>query len=121
MTADKPPAMTGRADAGSVPGEDLDSSSEIYFDQDASGDVPSVEPPTEGEKYDASKDRETVRGRLAGGLVGLLALLTVSALGGVLAGADSQSVRSILEVIVPPVVALCGSALGFYYASARDD
>jgi hypothetical protein len=119
MTADEPPAMSGRADASSEDlGEELDGSAEIYFDPDALGEAPPVEPPTEVGPYDEREDREMVRGRLAIGLISLLALLTFSALGGVLAGADAQSIRSILEVIVPPVVALCGSALGFYYASA---
>ncbi len=75
-------------------------------------------PPTEGGKYDPTRDREKVRGRVAVALVGLLAVLTIGALAGVLAGASADNIKSVLEVTVPPVVALCGSALGFYYASA---
>lgn len=119
MEPDKPSAASGASDPSpDDDGEEPDRSTEIYFDSDAAGDVLPVAPPTEGGAYDPSKDREKVRGRLAAGLVGLLAVLTVSALGGVLVGADAGDTKAVLEVTVPPVVALCGSAIGFYYASA---
>jgi len=118
MDREKPIAASGLNDpnSGEV-GQESDRSNEIYFDPDAAGDPPPVVAPEEGGPYDPSKDREKVRGRLAAGLVGLLAILTVSALGGVLAGASADDIKAILEVAVPPVVALCGSAIGFYYAS----
>jgi hypothetical protein len=79
-------------------------------------DVPSVEPL---KLFDAEPGREKVRAWLAAALVALLTAVVLAALGAVIAEVDIDNIKAILEVILPPVVALCGSALGFYYAAGR--
>jgi uncharacterized membrane protein YagU involved in acid resistance len=60
-----------------------------------------------------------VRALVAGALIALLAVLTCAALIAVIAGVASNGVRSITEIVLPPVVALCGSAIGFYFGSGH--
>lgn len=76
--------------------------------------VPQVQGPSL--TYDPARNRETVRAAAAIGLVALLGLLSCAALGAVIAGVSVDAIRSITEIVLSPVVALCGSALGFYYA-----
>ena len=66
------------------------------------------------------EQREDVRRGLAYALVALFgAVLLVSLVAVVTGWADVDDVKSILEVLVPPLVALTGSALGFYFAGER--
>lgn len=69
--------------------------------------------------FDPEPARERVRGRIASWLILLLATLSLAALGAVIGGADVDDIRGIAEIVLPPVVALCGSAMGFYYGSGR--
>lgn len=64
--------------------------------------------------------REATRRHLAMALVGLLSLIALLSLCAVLfEWTEVDSVRAILEVLFPPVVALTGSALGFYFGVER--
>ena len=66
------------------------------------------------------RHRESTRRWLAGGLVGLFATVTVLSLAAVITGwQDVDVVKSVLEVLVPPIVALTGSALGFFFGVER--
>lgn len=78
------------------------------------GDPP-VRPPELGEP----PEREKVRSRLAVCLVLLLAAVVLTSLVAVIAGVNRDDVQSISDVLLPPVVALCGTVIGFYYASSR--
>jgi hypothetical protein len=102
-----------------VPGE---SQQEVHGEEDFGGptadaDVPAVEPLEV--RFDVEPGREKVRAWLAASLVALLAIVVLSTLGAVIAGTDVGDIKAIIQVLLPPVVALCGSALGFYYASGR--
>jgi hypothetical protein len=66
--------------------------------------------------YDPSPRRESVRGWLAGGLVAIVALEVLATFAALVAGVDVADLRSLIEVLFPPSVALAGSATGFYFA-----
>jgi hypothetical protein len=85
-------------------------------------------PPAEGftplprfgtEQFDPEPGRERVRALVAGALIALLALLSSVGLVAVIAGVDGKEIRPILEMVLPPVVALCGSAIGFYFGAGQ--
>jgi hypothetical protein len=69
--------------------------------------------------FDPEPGRERVRALVAGALIALLALLSCATLIAVVAGADPDRVRPIAEIVLPPVVALCGSAIGFYFGAGQ--
>ncbi len=60
-----------------------------------------------------------MRGRLAGGLVILLAVVILIAAIAVVAGSSVKDIKSMYEVLLPPVVALTGTAMGFYFAGGQ--
>jgi hypothetical protein len=66
--------------------------------------------------YDPEPRRERVRGWLAAALVGLVAFEVVAAFLALALGAETANIRSLLEVLFAPSVALAGSATGFYFA-----
>jgi hypothetical protein len=77
-------------------------------------ELPVVEPPrTE------PPGREFTRNLLTLGLYLLLAILTIATLAATIAGVNTESLARIAEITVSPVVALCGTAFGFYYAERR--
>jgi hypothetical protein len=57
-----------------------------------------------------------MRGRLALSLVSLFALVVLASLTALWFGGDAAALKTVLEVIVPPIVALTGMALGFYFS-----
>jgi len=84
--------------------------------------LPPVSLPTiEGQRpslvgYDPEPRRELLRGVLAASLVGLIFTVVLgSFLSIALHWADAADLRQILDVLFPPVIALCGTALGFYF------
>jgi hypothetical protein len=84
---------------------------------DISGPLPKL---TE-RKYDPGKDRERVRGALAIGLLITLGMVVVAAFVAIWTGWMSEpDVKDLLTVIFGPIVALTGSALGFYFGGKVD-
>jgi hypothetical protein len=66
------------------------------------------------------RHRETTRRWLAMALVGLFSVVTLlSLMSVVFEWVEVDSVKSLLEVLIPPIVALTGSALGFYFGVER--
>src|SRR4051812_41055581 len=76
-------------------------------------------PPTRAVGKTIHERRESVRGRLAGGLTLLFAAIVLGSGVAVWTGTDVDTVKSLLEVVLPPVVALTGSAVGFYFAGEQ--
>ncbi len=75
-------------------------------------------PPVEVEGKELERRREDTRRWLAFALVATFAIVVLVALGAVVLGGTSvDDIKSILEVLIPPLVALTGSALGFYFGS----
>ena len=107
--------MSERADRADIDGTNLE---EVYFDDLLDED--DLEP-LQTLAFDPEPGREKVRAMVAGALIALLALLSCGALGAVIAGVSGEEVRAITELVLPPVVALCGSAIGFYYATGREN
>src|SRR5215213_8553461 len=56
------------------------------------------------------------RNALALGLALLLAVLTITILVAAIAGANGDRLMQISQLTITPVVALCGTAFGFYFA-----
>lgn len=106
--------MTHETQPPAEPANPTEALEELDFG--GSGDPPKVERPR---VFNPEPGREKIRGRIAIGLVILLAVVCLAGLGAVIAGKTSQEVREIMEVVLPPVVALCGSAIGFYYGQPR--
>lgn len=108
-----PPALENvEFDDGS--GEGPPPITSIEFD-DGSGETPP--PITPLRLFDAEPGRERVRAALALILVALLTVMVLMSL--VAAVIDEEAggrLKSLLDTLLPPVVALCGSAIGFYYA-----
>jgi hypothetical protein len=67
------------------------------------------------ELYDPSEDRELVRGHLARGLLWLLAFLIGGALWFI--GMGRLDGGALTQSILPSVIALAGTALGFYFGT----
>jgi len=74
-----------------------------------------VSPPIR-QPYDPSRARERVRGWVTTALLAVLGIQILGAFLALILGASADDVRSLLEVTLPPVVALAGTALGFYFA-----
>jgi hypothetical protein len=72
--------------------------------------------PTQERPYDPEPNRDKVRGYLAIALVVLLVGVLVAAWASLWSGLVTEpEVKDLLSVMLPPVVALVGSALGFYF------
>ena len=68
-------------------------------------------------RTDEDRDqRELMRGRLALVLVILFALVIASSVAALWLGEDAADLKTLLEVVLPPIVALTGMALGFYFS-----
>jgi len=77
-------------------------------------DLPSS--PPSNKPWDPEPGREKLRGYLAGGLVVLLAGVIAAAWVTLwLRIAPSSEVKDLLGIMLTPVVALVGSAVGFYF------
>jgi hypothetical protein len=86
----------------------------LDFD-DGTGDRPP--PVTPLRLFDAEPGRERVRAVVALVLVGLLTtMVLVTLIATIVDGGAGARLKSLLDTLLPPVVALCGSAIGFYYA-----
>jgi len=89
---------------------------DVATNQIEGGDVSLPEKGTKEKPYDPEPNRDKVRGYLAGGLVILLVAVIVAAwLTFIYTNETEADIKDLLGVILPPVVALVGSALGFYF------
>jgi hypothetical protein len=73
---------------------------------------------------DATWWHHFTRNALAVGLALLLAILTITITAAAIAGTDAEILSLVGQLTITPVVALCGTAFGFYFAqqaAARDD
>jgi hypothetical protein len=89
-------------------------------------DLPSSEPPPVveprtipegGGRYDPEPERERMRGYIALGLLGMLALVLLLAFISVWVGMNAEVLRTVLTIIFGPLVTLVSAATGFYYGS----
>jgi len=76
-------------------------------------------------RADIPRLREGTRGRIALILIGLLAAVVVAALGLIYLRAmgynvATAEVKEVLTTLLPPIVALVGSATGFYFGGHED-
>jgi len=91
---------------------------EVYFEDPLDPPPASPEATT---PFDPEPQREEMRGTLAAGLVALLAAISIGAVIAVAVGVNAAEIRSIVEVLIPPITTLCGSAVGFYFATSRSN
>jgi hypothetical protein len=78
-------------------------------------DIGPSEPPTLTLGDTIEGHRETTRRWLALILVIVFASAVLFSLASVVLGAPVDDVKSVLEVLIPPLVALTGSVVGFYF------
>ena len=102
--------------------EDASADEEI-LDLSAEEPAPPLGPapgPEVGAVWNPEPARERIRGAIAVGLVGLLALIAVGSI--VLLATDTLSldeVEGLLAALFAPLLALAGTALGFYFGGQR--
>jgi hypothetical protein len=68
---------------------------------------------------DPTQQRESMRGYLALAILGLFAAVILLSLIAQIAGTDQESLIRLLEIVLPPIIALAGTAVGFYFGSER--
>jgi hypothetical protein len=79
---------------------------------------PTVEPSIpEGGRFDPEPQRERIRGYVALGLLGMLALVLVLAFISMWCRMELEVLRTVLTIIFGPLVTLVSAATGFYYGS----
>jgi hypothetical protein len=83
------------------------------------GGVSPDDPPIRPPRLSEPPERERVRSRLAVCFVLLLAAVVLTLLASAIIGVNRSEVESVSNIVLPPVVALCGTIIGFYYASSR--
>ncbi len=113
------------SDAPSPPGDE-EARSEIdspradverSWEQLASEEIPEVPPEPEVTPYDPARSREVVRGLIAGGLLALIALLSVGAVVLVLLGRTIDDVAKLYGLVVTPLITLTSGIVGFYFGA----
>ena len=68
------------------------------------------------DSYDPNPKREQVRGTIAWFLLGLLSMTVVFAFTAVARNwTDYENIKDMLGILLPPIVGLVGSAIGFYF------
>jgi hypothetical protein len=70
--------------------------------------------------YDPSQDRERLRGKLAGWLLALLAVIAVGSVAALIFGEiDSPKLKDILTGVFTPLLGVFGTITGFYFGNAQ--
>ena len=88
---------------------------------DLTGDAPAPGPSGESRAlevrpYSLARQREDMRGKIAAGLVVLLAFVVAGAFGTLwVAGELTEGVKDVLTLVLGPVATLVGSATGYYF------
>jgi len=79
------------------------------------GDLPSPDL----KKFNLEEAQERTRGQIAGALVALLFVIVIFAFMTVWAKFAMDDLKVVLELIVGPVIALVGTATGFYFGGKK--
>jgi hypothetical protein len=70
--------------------------------------------------YDPSQDRERLRGKLAGWLLALLAVIAIGAVAALIfSQIDSVKLKDILTGVFTPLLGVFGTITGFYFGNAQ--
>jgi hypothetical protein len=78
--------------------------------------LPHTLPRTATQPYDLVRDQERTRGRIASGLVGLLAVMVLfSFLTVWFSTVEPSDLKELLSALLSPIAVLAGSATGFYF------
>jgi hypothetical protein len=89
-----------------------------YAEERASETSAAFTPPTVRDPIEGR--REWVRSALAGALILLLFFVVVITFVGALASADPMSnLRSVLEIVLAPIIGLVGAVTGFYFGEKK--
>jgi hypothetical protein len=85
---------------------------------DLEKEIPGPSPVADRSPYDPARDRERVRGLIAGGLLVLIALLTVASYALAITGKRSvDDIAKLYGLVVSPLLALTSGVVGFYFAA----
>ncbi len=80
---------------------------------------PGLQPP-ELRPFDPEPQRERLRGWIAVWLLAMFALVLLCSFISLWAGIDGEKLRTVLTILVGPLIALVSAATGFYYGSRTD-
>jgi hypothetical protein len=93
-------------------------------DDDLTGDFdlaarerPGPEAPVDEEPYDPDQDRERVRGRIAYGLLALIAGLTITLMVLGAMGRSLDDLTKLHAIILTPLITLTSGIVGFYFGA----
>ena len=79
-----------------------------------------TDPPTKPlDPYSVERHRESVRGRIAGALVGIIGLIVVAPLVRLLMQSDLAMLNDYLRLVLPAMIGLVGPVLGFYFSRRK--
>ena len=76
-------------------------------------------PPPQANVFNLDEVQEKTRGQIAGWLVALLFVIVLAAFASLWAKAAMADLKQILELLVAPVIALVGTATGFYFGGKK--
>ena len=86
--------------------------------------APGFDGPRE-EPFDSERHRDTTRSWIAYWLLGLLTLVVVFSFGSLIVFSDGKvtfdNLKSLLELVMGPIVALVSAATGFYFGSQQSN
>jgi hypothetical protein len=69
--------------------------------------------------FNIEEAQEKTRGAIAAGLVGLLFMLVIFAFMSLWSKADPKDLKTLLDMLLAPIIALVGSATGFYFGGKK--
>jgi len=99
------------------PIDDLRRDIEASYDLVAARELPEVEPPPTEKPYEPDRDRERVRGRIAYGLLALIAALTITLMVMAIRGTSLDDLTKLHAIILTPLITLTSGIVGFYFGA----
>jgi len=102
--------------------DDLRRDVETASDLVAARELPEDEPPPTEKPYEPDRDRERVRGRIAYGLLALIAALTITLMVMAIRGTSLDDLTKLHAIVLTPIITLTSGIVGFYFgAQTRRD
>jgi hypothetical protein len=112
--ADQPPTLEPY-DAGA---NGTDAPEELDLTDETVPASTEADKPPDAKPYDLVKERESMRGRVAGALLVILAFIVIGAFFSLWFNwAKEEELKTVLTILFGPVIGLVGAATGFYFGS----
>jgi len=97
--------------------DDLRRDIENAYDLVAAREIPESEPPPTEKPYEPDRDRERVRGRIAYGLLTLIAGLTITLVVMAMRGTSLDDLTKLHAILLTPLITLTSGIVGFYFGA----